>query len=170
MTTFTIPTRGQGLYEFTRDVQGWLAGQVAEDGLLTLFPEGTDMGAATDRVDELVNSVRNLPSEAETPEVTSTVRYEPIARLLVGGAADIRELRPLVRKIERELLERVIAKVNITGLPEDELAIQLPQATLDDLGLSLQQVANRIAAESRDVPAGTVVDTSRGGKITLDKP
>ena len=120
------------------------------------FPEGTDMGAATDRVEELVNAVRNLPTDAEAPEVTHVLRYEPVARLLVHGPRDIRELRPLVRRIERELLERGIAKVNITGLPEDELAIQIPQATLEDLGLSLRDVAARVAAESRDLPAGTV--------------
>ncbi|MEN8176638.1 MAG: efflux RND transporter permease subunit, partial [Pseudomonadota bacterium] len=34
--------------------------------------------------------------------------------------------------------------------------IQIPLATLDDLGLSLAQVSERIAAESRDLPAGTV--------------
>ncbi|MGB5567856.1 MAG: efflux RND transporter permease subunit [Sedimenticolaceae bacterium] len=125
--------------------------------LITLeFPEGTDMGSASNKVEELVNSVRNLPTEAETTEVSQVPRYEPVARLLVHGAKDIRELRPLVRLIERELLDLGIAKINITGLPEDELAIQIPQATLEDLGLSLQQVANRIAAESRDLPAGTV--------------
>ena len=32
-TTFTIPTNGPGLYEFTRDVARWVSG----DGLLTLF-------------------------------------------------------------------------------------------------------------------------------------
>ena len=32
-TTFTIPTRGQGLYPFTAEVAGWVAGT----GLLTLF-------------------------------------------------------------------------------------------------------------------------------------
>lgn len=32
-TTFTIPTRGQGLYEFTDQVAGW----VRDEGLLTLF-------------------------------------------------------------------------------------------------------------------------------------
>ncbi|MBU2962540.1 secondary thiamine-phosphate synthase enzyme YjbQ [Citreicella sp. C3M06] len=32
-TIFTIPTRGQGLYEFTRDVANWVEGT----GLLTLF-------------------------------------------------------------------------------------------------------------------------------------
>ena len=125
--------------------------------LVTLeFPEGSDMGAATNRVEELVNGVRNLPTDAEAPEVNHAVRYEPIARLLIHGPADRRELRPLVRQIERELLDLGIAKVEITGLPEDELAIQIPQATLEDLGLSLRQVADRIAAESRDQPAGTV--------------
>ncbi len=36
-TTFTIQTRGQGLYEFTRDVTTWCDG----DGLLTLFVRHT---------------------------------------------------------------------------------------------------------------------------------
>jgi multidrug efflux pump subunit AcrB len=99
------------------------------------------MGAATDRVEELVNTVRNLPTEAEpTGGHACTVRYEPVARLLVHGAG--RYPRTAARwfdEIERDLLERGIAKVNITGLPEDELAIQVPQATLEDLGLSLQR-------------------------------
>ena len=34
-TTFTLSTRGPGLYEFTRDVMRWTAGQ--GDGLLTLM-------------------------------------------------------------------------------------------------------------------------------------
>lgn len=38
-TQFDIPTRGQGLYEFTDDVIRWLAGQ--GDGLLTLFVRHT---------------------------------------------------------------------------------------------------------------------------------
>ncbi len=120
------------------------------------FPVGTDMGTATNRVEEQVNAVRNLPADAEASQVNHAVRYEPVARLLVHGPADTRELRPLVRQIERELLDLGIAKVEITGLPEEELAIQVPQATLEDLGLSLRQVADRIAAESRDLPGGTV--------------
>ncbi len=38
-TTFRISSRGQGLYEFTRDVAGWLQGQ--GDGLLTLMVRHT---------------------------------------------------------------------------------------------------------------------------------
>lgn len=125
--------------------------------LVTLeFPEGTAMGAATDRVEELVNAVRNLPLDAERPEISHVIRYEPVARLLLHGPERREELRPLARRIERELLDRGIAKVDITGLPEEELAIQVPLANLQDLGLSLGQVADRVAAESRDLPAGTV--------------
>ena len=36
-TTFEIATRGQGLYEFTRDVGDWVSG----NGLLTLFIQHT---------------------------------------------------------------------------------------------------------------------------------
>jgi len=120
------------------------------------FPEGTDMGEATNRVEELVNSVRNLPTDAESPEVAHALRYESVARLLIFGPKDVGELRPLARQIERELLARGIAKISVTGLPEDELAIQIPQVALEDLGLSLRDVAERIDAESRDLPAGTV--------------
>ena len=38
---FSIPTRGQGLYEFTRDVQAWVAASGVRDGLLTLFVRHT---------------------------------------------------------------------------------------------------------------------------------
>ena len=129
------------------------------------FPEGTDMGAATNRVEELVNGVRNLPADAEATEVAHVVRYEPVARLLIHGPPDIRELRPLARRVEHELLDRGIAKVTMTGLPEDEVAIQIPQATLEDIGLSLRQVAARVAAESRDLPAGTVGRDDVGREI-----
>ncbi|NSY37629.1 secondary thiamine-phosphate synthase enzyme YjbQ [Leisingera sp. ANG59] len=38
---FTIPTRGQGLYEFTREVTAWVAASGYRDGLLTLFVRHT---------------------------------------------------------------------------------------------------------------------------------
>ncbi len=40
-TEFHIATRGQGLYEFTRDVTRWVAEQSVEAGLLTLFVRHT---------------------------------------------------------------------------------------------------------------------------------
>ncbi len=120
------------------------------------YTENTDMGMALDQVKEKVGLVRDLPATSEEPEVTLVVRYEPIARVLVTGPADLRELRPLIRSMERELLDLGIAKVDITGLPEEEIAIQVPVAALHELGLSLDQIAERVRSRSRDLPAGSV--------------
>lgn len=35
--TLQVATRGRGLYEITREVAGWIAGQGMSEGLLTLF-------------------------------------------------------------------------------------------------------------------------------------
>jgi secondary thiamine-phosphate synthase enzyme len=40
-TTFSLTTRGAGLYEFTGDVASWLGEQAVADGLLTLFVRHT---------------------------------------------------------------------------------------------------------------------------------
>ncbi|MCA0919592.1 secondary thiamine-phosphate synthase enzyme YjbQ [Pseudooceanicola nanhaiensis] len=40
-TTFTIPTRGPGLYEFTRQVADWVSDHDRDEGLLTLFVRHT---------------------------------------------------------------------------------------------------------------------------------
>ncbi len=40
-TTITIATQGQGLYEFTDEVAGWLRGRSVSEGLLSLFVQHT---------------------------------------------------------------------------------------------------------------------------------
>ena len=120
------------------------------------FPEGTDMGEATDRVDARVKAVRNLPQDARTPQVSHVINFEPIARLLIHGPSDLEELRKLAYRFEEELLARGVAKVDIRGLPEEEVAVQLSQRQLQALGLSLAEVGRRINEASRDLPAGQI--------------
>ncbi|MCP4697979.1 MAG: efflux RND transporter permease subunit, partial [Gammaproteobacteria bacterium] len=120
------------------------------------YEQGSDMGVALDQVKEAVALLRNLPSTAEKPEISKAVHYELIARLLISGPEDPNELRHLARKMEHELLERGIAKVDISGLPKEEIAIQIPGAVLEELGLTLGRAAEKIAAVSHDLPAGSV--------------
>jgi len=120
------------------------------------YDEGTDMGVALDQVKERVGLVRNLPERSDEPEVNKIVRYEPIARVLVTTSKDLRRIRALVHSFERELLDRGIAKVAVTGLPDEEIAIQVSTAALRDLNFSLEDIANRVAVLSRDMPAGTI--------------
>ncbi len=119
------------------------------------YEEGADMALALEEVKDRVASIRNLPATAEAPVVSRVVHYEPVARLLVSGE-DRRRLRPIVRRMEHELLSRGIARIDVDGLPPEELAIQVPSAALRELDTSLAEIARRVAALSLDLPAGNV--------------
>lgn len=120
------------------------------------FTEGTDMGKALDQVKDQVDQLRNLPSDSEIPKVSLVTRYENVASLMVTTEGQLGELRHLVHQIEHDLLDRGISRISISGLPEEEIAIQLSTKQLESMGLSLENVSQRIAELSRDLPAGEI--------------
>ena len=71
-TIFTIQTRGQGLYEFTRDISGWCKG----DGLLTLFVRHTSCSlviqenADPEVKTDLLNYFRRLVPPTTNPNMS----------------------------------------------------------------------------------------------------
>ena len=121
------------------------------------FPQGTDMTNALEQAKDFVAQVRNLPATSEDPRITLLTRTEPVAKLMVVGP--VREqLRPLVKRLERELRARGMARFEVTGMPEEEIAIELAADRLIELNLSLNDVAAKVGESSADVPAGTVGD------------
>lgn len=124
------------------------------------FKEGVNMIEAVDQINQRINELRNLPQDAEKPVIERIVRYESIARvLLVSEQGDLAELRPMARDFERELLNRGIDKISFTGLPAEEMAVELSQEKLEQFNLSLEAVGNQVANMSRDYPAGSVGDS-----------
>lgn len=118
--------------------------------------ENSDKGTALDQVQQEIKLIRNLPESAEEPQIVLLEHKEMIGRVVLSGDVTLDELRPLANRFERELLDAGVAQVDVYGLPEEEIAIQLPQATLHELNLTLEQAAQLIAAGSQDLPAGSV--------------
>lgn len=128
------------------------------------FHEGVDPISAVDEVKQAVDQFRNLPQDAKQPEVARIIRYEPIARVLLTGDS-LEELRYLARKFEKDLLARGVDKVDLLGLPDEEVSINVPGKELERLGLTLDQVGTRLAATNRDLPAGAVGGEGQGGEV-----
>ena len=118
------------------------------------FREGTDPIVALDDARQQVDEFRNLPAAAEKPEVVRVARYDPIANLLLYGPFEPHELRTIANRMEDDLLNKGIDRIVINGVPEQQISIEVPNAELRRLGMSLDQLAARINAESRDLPAG----------------
>lgn len=119
------------------------------------YPLETDMGAALDQIKNQVSQIRNLPETAEEPTVTLINRNENVARVVLTGPS-LEQLRPVVRQFERELRSRGLSRVDIAGLPREEIAIELQPERLNELNLSLGDIAERVRGASLDVPAGSV--------------
>lgn len=129
------------------------------EGIATItleFVKGTDIGQAIEDVKQRVALVRNLPLDSEPPTITKAERLENIATLILYGPEKLESLRSLAYSIKRELLAKGIAKIDITGLPEIEIAIPFGSQSLIEINQSLPVLANQIAQESQTLPVGTV--------------
>jgi len=120
------------------------------------FYEGTDIILALDKVKQKVDEFRNLPQDAEKPQVETLVRYEGVAKLLLSGTDNLSELRLLANQFERELTALGIDKVEINGLPDEQVTIEIPIEQLQYHDLSLNEISQRINAFSQDMPSGTL--------------
>ncbi|MFP4606722.1 MAG: efflux RND transporter permease subunit [Thiohalospira sp.] len=135
------------------------------------YREDADMGEALEEAKSRVGQVRNLPEEAEEPEVLRVTPFDPVATVLLYAEDDPdapqgrAELRELAHDLRDQLLDRGIAKVDINGLPEQKVAVQVPPANLHAMGLSLEEVADRVAAQSVDLPAGEIGDAVAGRQL-----
>ncbi len=123
--------------------------------------EGTDPIEALNQVKQEVDELRNLPSEAEEPRVVHLARYEQVARILLYGDVDETDLRKLANRFKQQLLDRGIDKVDLAGLPDQEMSIEISHQHLQHLDMNLTQVADRINQLSQDIPAGTLGENER---------
>jgi multidrug efflux pump subunit AcrB len=126
--------------------------------------EDADTSKVVDEIKQQIDTLRNLPEDAETPVVTEVTRYDSIASLLVSGPGSLDELRTLVLDFEQQLYRAGIPRITFLGYGDEEIAIQIPPAVLHDLGMNLDQVASRIALQSRDIPAG-IAARNEGGRL-----
>ncbi len=131
------------------------------------FYEGTDIGVATDDVKSTVDRlIPDLPNDAERPVVSEFILYEGVAKLIVSGHS-ITQLRTLANQFKDQLLALGIGKIDIIGLPDEEISIQVPGQTLRDLGLSLNQIGDRIRSHSQDTSIGILGRDDVGRELRI---
>ncbi|MBC7283806.1 efflux RND transporter permease subunit [Hoeflea sp.] len=120
------------------------------------FDDGTDMTQAMTDVETAVKAVTNLPEDAEEPTISRSVFFDSVAKLAVFGSADEAVKRAWAKRIRDDLIDRGIDKINFTGLRDAEIRIEIPEIELRRLDMTIADVSSAIAANSRDLPSGTV--------------
>lgn len=105
-----------------------------------------------------IDGLQDFPPE--NAEEISIVKIKPrsdVLTLAVHGDAAPITLRDWAETIEGQLLALPnVSLVNISGTPDREISIEVPEERLRQYDLTLGEVAQRIEAFTVDLPAGTL--------------
>jgi HAE1 family hydrophobic/amphiphilic exporter-1 len=124
------------------------------------FAWNTNMDFAALDVRDRLDRVR-LPLDAELPVLLKyDPSLDPIMRIGLYGSDELARLRFLGEEDIKRALERIegVAAVVVSGGLEEEIQVELDERKLAALGLSVGQVANRLAAENVNITGGTLRD------------
>ena len=141
----------------------------AGEGIGTLLVEverGYDATEISDKIKVRVDTIDNLPEEAEEPTVEELLIRNEVISLAIYGNADVKTLKEIAEFIRDELnVRESITQVDIKGVAEFEISINVSEISLREYGLTFDDIVQAIRSSSVDIPGGSI--KSQGGEILL---
>ncbi|MBN1817215.1 MAG: efflux RND transporter permease subunit [Sedimentisphaerales bacterium] len=113
-----------------------------------------------------IDRITTFPEDAEEPEVSLIIRRREVLQIQIYGDASEWVLRELAEQVRDRLLQDPqITQVDLRGVREYEIAIEIDQNELRRYNLTLDQVAQRVRQTSVEIPGGSL--ETEGGDILL---
>ena len=123
------------------------------------FVYGHDMQKGRTDIETAVSRI-NFPENAEKPKIILGEFFDTVTRIVLSGELPLSELRIKSKKLKEKLLNSSVDKVDILGLPEEEILIEISQLEVARLKLSLNEISKLIKSETQDVSGGSFADGS----------
>ena len=123
------------------------------------FKYGQDIQKARTDIETAVSRI-NFPANSNKPKIIVGEFFDTVTRIVLSGDVTLEELRENAKKLKEKLLNSGVDKVDIQGLPSEEILIEIPQSETARLKLSFNQIANLIKLETKDVSGGSFADGS----------
>ena len=134
---------------------------VAAPGMASVriqMDSGTDMARALNDIESAVSRIQSFPTGAERPLFWEMTNRQSMMRLIVFGDVSERSLKELAFQIEDELkMLPSLSQVEISGVRNYEISIEVPLDRLRALGLTLPDIADTIRSSSLDLSAGSIL-------------
>ena len=127
---------------------------------------GADVNRVLSDVKNRVDGINGLPEDVEKPTIALQQRKREVISLALSGAGSESELYELSKQIRDEVTRLPgISQAEITGLRPYEIGVEVSEDSLQQYGLTLEQVAQIIRSSSKDIPAGKI--NSKLGEIRI---
>ncbi|MGD8448833.1 MAG: efflux RND transporter permease subunit, partial [Desulfobacterales bacterium] len=128
--------------------------------------EGENLQRLAQDIQSEVDRITSFPEEAEEPQVVIVSRKRYVVSLALYGDQSEGVLREYAEYLRDRLLQDPgITQVELTGVRNYEISIEIPQNTLRSHNLTLEEVAQRIGRTSVELPGGAV--KTPGGDVLV---
>jgi multidrug efflux pump subunit AcrB len=128
--------------------------------------EGENLQRLAQEIQSEVDRITSFPEEAEEPQVVIVSRKRYVVSLALYGDQSEGVLREYAEYLRDRLLQQSdITQVELTGVRNYEISIEIPQDILRTYNLTLEEVALRIGRTSVELPGGAV--KTPGGDILV---
>ena len=136
-------------------------------GTVTIeLDEDADNREVLDDIKAAVDRIETFPVETEKPVVSEVDTRRRVITVVLHGDASEKTLKALAERVRDELTALDgISQVEIAGVRNYEISIEVSEEALRRYGLSFETVANAVAMSSLDLPGGAV--KTQGGEILL---
>lgn len=123
--------------------------------ILTLFNNIKDVDVVLQEVKNEVDALQDLPDDLEKITVAKIEPTLPVIMVSVFGDGDEAALKRAARDIKDDLLELPgISNVQLTGLRDDEISVEIRPELLFEYDITFDEVAQAIRQTNLDVSAG----------------
>ena len=124
------------------------------------FDSGWDMSRATDDIQEAVDSVSELPEDAEDPSVRRGGWRDRVADAIISGPVSFEQLGQFADEMVVRLFAAGVTKTTVSGFAAPETIVEISSINLIKNDLSMVEIAKAIKGEASTDPAGDVTGSN----------
>lgn len=109
-----------------------------------------------------IDAVTDFPDRAEDPIIKQLGLTDFVAAVAITGLQEPTALKAYAEELKQRLLQnRRITKVEIEGFSDHQIRIEVNEAAIKQLGMSVADVASKVERQSIDLPAGSLMTSER---------
>ncbi len=113
-----------------------------------------------------VDAINTFPADAEKPVVALAQRKREVMAVTVASIYGEKEIREFAEQVRDELLQIPgVTQLELSGVRNYEVTIEISQDKLNQYNLSLDQLAKAIGDSSADISAGNI--KTQGGDVLI---
>ncbi len=119
--------------------------------------EGGEFINFKDDISTEVDAIDEFPERAEDPIIKQLGTTDPVITVSVTGGMTVVDLKAYCEQLkDRMLLLPQVSQVDVSGFSDHQLRVELSSEALKRFDLSVKAVADIVASQSIDIPAGGI--------------